>query len=102
MKASDPTTVVARSEVPVLATKGVPWMEGAPGLYCNDPHVVFMQSPPQPVSGKPNVFRLYFGMGGSCKWPLADLVSCVRIPLRRLKSSLPTDVGTAKVEVSAE
>lgn len=62
---SDPTTVVARSAKPVLKTQGVKWMEGTTGLYCNDPYVVFMQSPPQPVLGQDNVFRLYFGMGGS-------------------------------------
>ena len=42
------------------------WMDGtSPGLYCNDPFVVFMQSPPQPVIGEQNSFRLYFGMGGT-------------------------------------
>eukprot|EP01043_Picozoa_sp_COSAG02_P068587 COSAG02_NODE_11443_length_1723_cov_1.281404_1_plen_56_part_10 len=42
------------------------WMDGtSPGLYCNDPFVVFMQSPPQPVIGEENSFRLYFGMGGT-------------------------------------
>ena len=42
------------------------WMDGtATGLYCNDPFVVFMQSPPQPVLGEENAFRLYFGMGGT-------------------------------------
>ena len=42
------------------------WMDGvAPGLYCNDPFVVFMQSPPQAVIGEDNAFRLYFGMGGT-------------------------------------
>ena len=65
LNATDPTSVVARSAEPVLSTAGVPWMEGAEGLYCNDPYVVFMQSPPQPVLGEENAFRLYFGMGGS-------------------------------------
>ena len=65
-------------------TAGVPWMVGAKGLFCNNPYVVFMQSPPQrgivllclckylipigfvfAVIGQSNVFRLYFGMGGS-------------------------------------
>jgi hypothetical protein len=42
------------------------WMDGVlPGLYCNDPFVVFMQSSPQPVIGEENAFRLYFGMGGT-------------------------------------
>lgn len=42
------------------------WMDGtSSGLYCNDPFVVFMQSPPQPVIGEENSFRLYFGMGGT-------------------------------------
>jgi hypothetical protein len=114
-----------RSKTPVLATAGIKWMDGSPGLYCNDPYllraifissecfdlpnqapdsfgycnlplhlgllliyymfiagpgrryVVFMQSPPQPVTGQPNTFRLYFGMGGSY-------------------------VGTAKVKVTLE
>ena len=45
---------------------GVKWMEGVESeLLCNNPYVVFMASPPQPVLGQPNIFRLYFGMGGS-------------------------------------
>lgn len=41
-------------------------MDGtATPMFCNDPFVVFMQSPPQPVIGEDNAFRLYFGMGGT-------------------------------------
>mmetsp|Transcript_91123 Transcript_91123/g.162201 ORF Transcript_91123/g.162201 Transcript_91123/m.162201 type:complete len:415 (+) Transcript_91123:62-1306(+) len=66
LNASDPTKVIHRGEEPVLSTKGVKWMEGTdPAMFCNNPYVVFMQSPPQPVLGQSDVFRLYFGMGGS-------------------------------------
>ena len=65
MNASDPTQVVARGEAPLLTTTGVPWMDGSAPYWCNNPNVVFMQSPPQPVPTDPGSFRLFFGAGGS-------------------------------------